>query len=144
MSMTHVGWWIVALLLVVAEMMTGTVYVLMVAIGCAAGGVAALLGASATLQTVAVIVVGVSSLGLWHRHRMQRGPRPGDAQTNPDVILDIGAVVDVAHWHEGHARVNYRGSQWDAEPEFPHAPVTGRLVVKAVRGATLVLGAEST
>jgi membrane protein implicated in regulation of membrane protease activity len=142
MDLTHYTWWIAAVVLTIAEVMTGTFYVLMVAIGFAAGGVAALFGASLAIQTAVAVVVGLLTTTIWHRHRIKQAPgrRHVDSQTNPDVVQDIGAVIDVDRWKDGRARVNYRGSQWDALPEFPAAPAVGRLVVKAVRGSTLILG----
>ncbi len=134
-------WWIAAGLLVVAEVMTGTFYLLMVAIGCAAGGLAAVFGLELTVQTLIAVVVGLVAVVAWHNFRKTR-PRPVESSRNPDLHLDLGATVEVEQWIGGHARVNYRGSQWDAVPEHPQTPETGRLVVKAVRGSTLVLGAQ--
>jgi hypothetical protein len=38
-----------------------------------------------------------------------------DTSTNPDVNLDIGATLTVDAWHDGRARVQYRGADWDVE-----------------------------
>jgi membrane protein implicated in regulation of membrane protease activity len=145
MELTHYAWWIAAVVLTTLEIMTGTFYVLMVAIGAAAGGVAALYDTSLSLQVTVAIIVGFVAVSFWHRHRIRSsgGKQHPDPQRNPDMSLDIGAVIDVDHWSEGRARVSYRGSQWDAQPEFPAAPVVGRLVVKAVRGSILILGAPT-
>ncbi len=140
MILAHYMWWIAAVALAAAEVASGTFYVLMVAIGCAAGGVAALLGLELTDQTLIAIVVGVVSVTVWHQYRRRHHPQPKDSGKNPDIHLDIGASIEVDHWVEGHARVNYRGSQWDAVPESASQPATGKLIVKAVRGSTLVLG----
>jgi membrane protein implicated in regulation of membrane protease activity len=139
----HFVWWIAAAALAVAEVMSGTFYVLMVAIGCLAGGIAALLGLGLGMQLVIAVVVGYASVVAWHRYRKYARPRPGESGKNPDLHLDIGATVEVKRWVEGHARVDYRGSQWDAVPEVPAQPDTGQLIVKAVRGSTLVLGSKS-
>jgi membrane protein implicated in regulation of membrane protease activity len=86
------------------------------------------------------VIVGLLATGLWHRHRIRKeGPRRA-SQRNPDVILDIGMEIEVDHWTDGRARVNYRGSQWDAVPEHPDAPALGKLVIKEVTGSTLILG----
>ncbi len=143
MVFDHFMWWIAAAALAAVEVMTGTFYVLMVAIGCLAGGIASLLGLGLGMQILIAVVVGYASVVAWHRYRKFARPRPGEAARNPDLHLDIGATIEVQHWVEGHARVNYRGSQWDAVPEVPAAPDTGLLIIKAVRGSTLVLGAKS-
>ena len=140
MILNHFMWWIAAAALAVVEVMTGTFYVLMVAIGCVAGGVAALFDLGLGPQILVAVMVGYASVVAWHRYRKYARPHPGESGKNPDLHLDIGATIEVEQWVEGHARVNYRGSQWDAVPEVPSAPHTGLLTVKAVRGSTLVLG----
>ncbi len=142
MILDHYLWWIAAGVLVVAEIMTGTFYILMVAVGCAAGGIAGFLGLDVTIQTLIGVIVGLVALFAWHRFRRRTHPRAVESGKNPDLHLDLGATIEVQHWVEGHARVNYRGSQWDAVPEHPQAPETGKLIVKAVRGSTLVLGSH--
>jgi membrane protein implicated in regulation of membrane protease activity len=140
--LAHYVWWIAAVALAGVEVMTGTFYVLMVAIGCVAGGIAALFGLELTAQTLITIIVGIISVTVWHRYRRRHHPHPKDSAKNPDLHLDIGATIEVDRWVEGHARVNYRGSQWDAVPESATQPATGKLIVRAVRGSTLVLGPQ--
>ena len=52
-------WWILAGLAIVAELLTGTIYLLMISLGLAAGAVAAHLGLGLPLQTVVTAVVVV-------------------------------------------------------------------------------------
>ena len=49
-------WFAAAVVLVIAEMATGTFYLLMIAVGVAAGGVAALAGLGVPAQTVTAII----------------------------------------------------------------------------------------
>ncbi|MGA2552435.1 MAG: NfeD family protein [Burkholderiaceae bacterium] len=136
----YVAWFIMAAILVVAELLTGSFYLLMVAIGFFAGGVAALTGAVLPLQCVVVAIVGWLAIVLLRRTRFGQRTRRLATGSNPDVVLDVGQTVDVWSWQEGTARVRYRGSDWDAVPESPEHPATGTLVIKAIRGSTLVLG----
>lgn len=132
-------WFVVAFGLLVVELMTGTFYMLMVAIGCAIGGFAALAGASLPLQFVAGAAIGIAATMVLRRTRFgERGMR-ADPAGNRDIILDIGEVVQVAAWHDGTAHVRYRGCRWDATLEPGAAPQTGAQVIKAVRGSTLIV-----
>jgi len=132
-------WFVVAFGLLVVELMTGTFYLLMVAIGCAIGGTAALAGASLPVQFVAGAAVGIAATMILRRTRFGERRMRTDASGNRDVILDIGEVVQVAAWHEGTAHVRYRGCRWDATLEPGAVPQTGAQVIKAVRGSTLVV-----
>jgi membrane protein implicated in regulation of membrane protease activity len=123
--------------LVAAELATGTFYLLMVALGCAAGAFAALAGLSAALQLLLAAVVGAGATGLWHLRR-QRHPQAQPAASNRDVNLDIGQRLHVARWDaDGSARVPYRGAQWAVRYAGPGAPQPGDHVIVALDGNEL-------
>lgn len=114
-------WLLIAAVLVVLEMFTGTFYLLMIAIGLCAGGIAAFLGSGLPAQFIMATVVGVIATVSLHRTRLAKQPRTV-ASRNPDVLMDIGQTVRVTHWSgtpEGTrtARVSYRGADWDVELE---------------------------
>ena len=103
-------WFAVAVVLVIAELATGTFYLLMIALGVAAGGVAALLGADEPIQTVAAALVAIIGIVLLRRTRFGK-LRRRDAASNPDVNLDIGQELEVPAWDDSRrARVPYRGA----------------------------------
>jgi len=136
-------WWLASGLAVIAELLTGTFYLLMLAVGLAAGAVAAHLGAGLTVQIVVAAMAGGAGLALLYLQR-QRRPAPPTISANPDVNLDIGQHVDVDHWDaEGSTRVLYRGASWQArlkdfDPSL--APLaTGRYVIRAIEGSDLIL-----
>ena len=82
-------WWIAAGLLVAAELLTGTFYLLMLAIG----GVAVLIS------------------------YLVRRRRPGDPSPRADrsVNLDVGETVEIDDWGaDGTAQIRYRGAPWIA------------------------------
>ena len=108
------SWMVGAGMLVVAELFTGTFYLLMIAIGLACGGIAALLGLSGPLQTLVAAATGLAATGILHRSRFGR-PAKLDATRDQNVNLDIGGRVTVHAWNEGRARVMYRGALWDIE-----------------------------
>src|SRR4051812_40459833 len=114
-------WWVLAGVAVAAELTTGTFYLLMLALGMAAGAVSAHVGLSPALQIVMAALVGGGATALWHWRRMQN-PRSAPAAENRDVNLDIGEHVTVAAWRADRtARVAYRGSTWTARLQ-PDAP----------------------
>ncbi len=132
-------WWLAAGALVAAELATGTFYLLMLALGCAAGALAGHAGAGATTQVVAAAVLGGGATVAWHLRRA-RQPRAAPADSNRDVNLDIGQTVHVAAWDaDGNARVTYRGAAWSARAAGPGAPQSGEHIIVAVRGTELQL-----
>ena len=132
-------WWLAAGGLVAAELATGTFYLLMVALGCAAGALAAHGGAGATWQVAVAALVGVGATASWHLRRA-RAPRSAPAESNRDVNLDIGQTVHVDAWHDdGSARTHYRGASWAVRWSGSDTPTPGELVIVAVRGSELQL-----
>lgn len=134
-------WFALAGILVAAEIFTGTFYLLMIAAGFAAGGLAAMAGVSLGGQfVVAGIIGGVVTLFLrsgrfFRKHRVH-------PQRNPSVLLDIGQTVDIRRWEsprEGvyQSRTSYRGAFWDVELLPAGRPEAGLFVIREIRGVTL-------
>jgi membrane protein implicated in regulation of membrane protease activity len=137
-------WWVMAGVVVAAELTTGTFYLLMIALGLAAGAVAAHLGLSTSSQIVTAAAVGGGATAFWHWRRMKH-PRSAPAAENRDVNLDVGERVTVADWSpDGTARVTYRGTTWTARLQPGAAAAPGLHVVKAVEGNWLILAPLST
>ena len=137
-------WWIAAGAAVAAELGTGTFYLLMIALGLAAGAIAAHVGLVEPGQFLIAAIVGGGATALWHWRRSSRRPAPVPTARDRDINLDIGERVQVAGWaSDGTARVPYRGSTWQARLQ-PGAPaLTGEHVVAAVEGNWLVLAPAS-
>ncbi len=105
-------WWLLAGGMVVVELLTGTFYLLMLAIGLAAGAIAAHLGLGVPMQLAAAALVGGGAVLLL---RLLRGKQvqPADASKNRDVNLDIGESIYVGAWQfDGTATATYRGAKW--------------------------------
>ena len=132
-------WWIACGALVAAELATGTFYLLMLALGAAAGGISAWLGIALPMQLIAAAVVGAGAVLLWHRKRgAQAAGLPANA--NPDVNMDIGQAVQVAQWAgDGTATVKYRGADWRVRFVGEGAPAAGNHRIRAIEGSTLLL-----
>jgi len=127
-------WWIAAAVLIGAELLTGTFYLLAVGLAVALGGFAAWLGAALPMQFAVAGVLGVVLTIAAHRWRLARASPP------PQAPLDVGQSVHVETWNaDGTARVAYRGSTWDAELATPDVPRAPTLYIVATRGSVLVL-----
>lgn len=83
------SWLVIAGILIIAELFTGTFYLLMIAIGLGAGALAALSGASGPLQTLVAAAVGLLATAILHRSRFGR-PARSEATRDRNVNLDIG------------------------------------------------------
>lgn len=136
-------WWIAAGLLVVAELASGTFYLLMLALGAGVGALAAHFALGPIGQMLCAAAVGGAAVVAWHLRR-DRAPRAAPAESNPDVNLDIGQSVQVDHWSEdGIAQVQYRGAGWQAR-FIGNAPAQAGLhVIRAIEGSRLLLDRQS-
>lgn len=138
-------WWILAGLLVGAELLSGTLYLLMLALGAAAGGVAAWAGIGLIAQIVVAACAGGGAALAWYARQRQRhrAARPADSDAPPPGLghLDVGEHVQVSHWHaDGTARVHHRGAEWRARlADRQGAPQTGPHRICAIERNQLVL-----
>jgi membrane protein implicated in regulation of membrane protease activity len=132
-------WWIAAGLMVAVELASGTFYLLMLAVGAAAGAVAAHAGMGATAQMLVAAVVGGAAVIAWHARRSRRTKAELDAN-HPAVNLDVGQSVLVDAWSaDGHTQVQYRGAAWQARFIGDPPAYSGRHVIRAIEGSCLLL-----
>ena len=132
-----VMWWVATGVFVGLELITGTFYLLMVALGLAAAALVSYLGVSLSTEMLCAALVGGGAVTAWH---VLKGRRPQDppAQANHDVNLDIGESVNVMQWHRT-ASVKYRGANWTVEALPGAALATGMHRVKEVVGSHLIV-----
>jgi membrane protein implicated in regulation of membrane protease activity len=132
-------WWLLAGAAVVLELLSGTFYLLMLAIGLSAAALAAHAGASYPVQIALAAVVGGGAVMGWNLYRQKNAVthHPG---TNPDVNLDIGETVQVVSWQpDGSTSVKYRGAQWNAVLAGGGQPTPGAHHIVEIRGSQLIL-----
>jgi len=133
---TYWIWWVMAVALVGAELFTGTFYLLAVGAAFALGGVAAWLGGSTPVQLLiggVFAVAGTIAAHQWRRLNAMPAPQAG---------LDVGQEVQVLAWNDnGTARVNYRGTQWDATVASLSEARAQTMYIVDTRGSTLVIAA---
>jgi membrane protein implicated in regulation of membrane protease activity len=133
-------WVIAGFVLAIAEMVTGTFYLLVIGIGAFVGALVAWLGGNELWQAVlggGVAIAG--AFGVYHWHLRNRPGKPGEGN-----FLDRGQPVVLEGWANETARiarVKYRGASWDARFTRPDAhPAPGTtLYIKGQEGNTLVV-----
>ncbi|HMN81881.1 MAG TPA: NfeD family protein [Burkholderiaceae bacterium] len=140
----HYWWWLAALALGIVEMLTGTFYLLVLAVGCAAAGAAGQAGLGLTAQLIIAAAVTLIGWVVLYRWRPLRRHSPVDTHADPDVLLDVGERVQVAAWvATGRADVVYRGARWDAELAAEHRggrpPAAGIYRIRGIIGNRLQL-----
>lgn len=129
-------WFLAAVGLVALELVTGTLYLLMIALGAGAAGLAAYWGVGPVTQFL--VAGGVSVLGSFWARRRQGAAGAGQDPTS----FDTGQPVEVIETRpDGSLRVAYRGSHWDAElaPDVPADAGPSGYRIQAMRGSRLVL-----
>jgi membrane protein implicated in regulation of membrane protease activity len=131
-------WFGMAGILVIAEIFSGTFYLLMIAAGAVAGGVAALAGLVFALQMAIAAIVGAITVFLLRKSSFAKKRRLSAAR-DPNVNLDIGQTVYVAQWQGNHARAMYRGAMWDIELMPGGAAVAGTFIIDEIRGSHLIV-----
>ena len=131
-------WWIIAGSLVGIELMTGTFYLLMLAIGASASAIAAQAQLSFTTQLITGSVVGglaVIFLRIYALQKIKSHPEQVSAQH-----LDVGETVEVYEWlSNGTAQVKHRGANWTAICAEGISKDIGVYQIQDIQGNTLVL-----
>jgi membrane protein implicated in regulation of membrane protease activity len=132
-----VWWFVLAGAALVAELLTGTFYLLVIAAALAAGGAVSLAGAAFAWQLLATVVVAFGGALALRRIR----PRHGGADAAaPLQNLDVGQTVHVEQWSAARtARASYRGALWDVELAPGEEPQAGEFVIRAIRGNRLIV-----
>ena len=135
-------WWLLAGGAVAIELMTGTFYLLMIALGLAAAALATHMGVGNATQIIIAAVVGGGSVLVWRGLKSNQAA-PLAASVNADVNLDIGGTVQVEAWAaDGTSTVTYRGAKWsvlhrNAEASATHTAGAHRIV--EVIGSKLIV-----
>jgi len=128
-------WALAGLALIIAELLSGTFYLLILAIAAFGAAIASWFGQPFAVQVIVATVV--AGLGVWQVHVYRA--RNTAQQMQP---IDAGQPASFENWIDRDARlarVRYRGASWDAhfaDPEVSAEP--GALVyVLATEGNTL-------
>ncbi len=132
-------WWIACGAAVGVELLTGTFYLLMLALGLAAAAIAAHFDADTVTQLTSAALVGGIGIGALYAKRSKE-PIALGASTNKDVNLDIGETVHVPDWDiERNCTVHYRGADWQASLAEGATVQTGSHRIVEMQGSRLIL-----
>lgn len=132
-------WWLAAGTLVGIELLTGTFYLLMLAIGMAFGALAAHAGAGLVVQLVAAALVGGGAVAMSYQLKKRRLSDPS-ARADRSVNLDVGEIIHINAWNpDGSASVQYRGANWTAIHQPGITPSTGAHRVCELVGSRLLV-----
>lgn len=138
-------WPVVAGVLVVMELFSGTFYLLMIAIGLAAGGAAAWLDYGGVTQMVVAALVGSAAILLLRSQRVGMDHAVATGR-DPNVNLDIGQSLQVTKWADAGngtytSRAMHRGAHWDVVCISHVQPAAGRFVIIEIQGSQLIVEA---
>lgn len=130
----YLFWLIAGFVLVIAELVTGTFYMLVLGIAAFAGGVAAWLHAGFWTESITAAAVAVAGV-LW----VQQYRRISGAKRMTSLDAGHPAVFDSwVNREAGQARVKYRDALWDASVSGDAAGEPGEvLYVTSIDGNTL-------
>ena len=137
-------WLVLAGVLVILEIFSGTFYLLMIAIGMAAGGLLAVVGAGDAIQAVVAAIVALAATYLLRKSKYGKIQKKDDAARDPNVNMDIGQIISVDEWKDEQgqqfvSRVTYRGAMWDVELEHHAEPRPGLFKICEIRGSRLIV-----
>jgi len=127
-------WAVIGLVLVIAELLSGTFYLLMLAVAAFGAAAAAHLGQPFATQSMVAAVLGIAGCYGVHLYRAK-------SSTKRMAPLDAGMPASFESWLDASARlarVRYRGASWDARVEGNEAIEPGTtLFVLSADGNTL-------
>jgi membrane protein implicated in regulation of membrane protease activity len=130
----YLVWLAAGFVLVIAELVSGTFYLLILGIAAFIGSAAAWFGLGRWLQVLIAAAGAIGGMVWVHRQR----------KSNPQASmksLDIGQAVTLDSWisqEQGVARVRYRDALWDAQVEGERAFAAGQILfIHDVAGSTL-------
>jgi membrane protein implicated in regulation of membrane protease activity len=129
-----VVWLIAGFALVIAELVTGTFYLLVLGVASIAGAGLAYSGSAFAWQAIVAAVVAVAGVIWVNRYKRDMAPKRMRG-------LDVGQPAAFESWVDkgaGHARVKYRDALWDARIAGDTSGERGEILyVVSVDGSTL-------
>jgi membrane protein implicated in regulation of membrane protease activity len=127
-------WLIAGFILVIAELASGTFYLLVLGIAAFAGAGVAYAGGALVWQSLAAAGIAVAGVVWVHQYRKH-------TVSSPMQGLDVGQPAAFESWVDkssGHARVKYRDALWDAQVAGGAAGESGEILyITSVNGNTL-------
>lgn len=135
-------WFGLAGLSLILEALSGTFYLLLVALGLFAAGLVALGDFSLWYQLAGFTLVSLFGLFILNQKGILRKKGSRSATSDVNVNLDIGMVVEVIEWHNhGRTEVMHRGVRWQAalSDKVTQPVEPGQYTIVDIQGVTLIL-----
>lgn len=138
MTLYYITWFILALILVIFEMHLMSFYLMALALGAAAGGIAAYfefpLQEQCMIAAIATIVAACGAFYLRRKFKSHLDKSHNDLDHGQRVVVKEDNIRE-----DGTALVSYRGSEWIAYK--PNAVLkAGIYFIERINGTQLVLG----
>jgi membrane protein implicated in regulation of membrane protease activity len=117
-------WLIAGFALVIAELLSGTFYLLMLGLAAFGGAAVAYAGQGFSAQAVVAVLLAVAGCFGVHLWRAKNA-------TKQMASVDAGQPANFEHWVDqggGLARVRYRGASWDAKVDGAGELLAGTLL----------------
>jgi membrane protein implicated in regulation of membrane protease activity len=125
-------WFIVACILIIFELFTGTFYLLVFGIAALGAAGIAYLGLPPIPQLITAAIIATAGV-IWLRSR------PAPSHTDTDN-LDNNQAVEIIHWrNDTNARVRYRGTEWDAQLLAHTSNTAAHYLIHETRANTLII-----
>ena len=128
------AWLVAGVALVIAELVTGTFFLLVLGVAALVGSGVGYAGGALVWQSLAAAVVAVAGVAWVHQYRKR-------TVSSPMRGLDVGQSAGFESWINkgaGHARVRYRDALWDAHITGDVSGEPGEILyITAVDGNTL-------
>jgi membrane protein implicated in regulation of membrane protease activity len=137
----YLVWLIAGIALIVAELLTGTFYLLILGVAALVAASVAFLGGAHLIQVILAGAISIAGV-LWIRARRK-------AMTPPSMqALDVGQPVTLESWvnrDDRLARVKYRDALWDAIVEGEFRGESGEVFyIRTVDGNMLRVAKQRT
>ena len=135
-------WWLcLAIILIIAEVVTTTVYLLFLSITCIIVATLAWFNLSFILQVVCASILSLASIVIVNRYKKYQGKKSLNYKADINNF-DIGQVVYVNEWNGNITKVLYKGAYWQAQykstEKYP-IPVTGEHIIVDMQANLLLI-----
>jgi len=131
-------WWIIiGLALIIAEMLTGTLYLIFIGIGFLLTSILAHYNVVFIYQIFFLSIFSIISIYLVHRRNKKFQSDKIDLNN-----FELGKSVFVQDWHGNNTRVLYKGAYWEAQyvPQINYpSPIAGEYSIIDMQGNLLLI-----
>lgn len=134
-------WFVIAGGCLIAELFSGTFYLLIFGVAFGLAGIVGLFNVAFIVQLLIVLIASIGGLAIVRKSRLKAKNKV--MNDDSDLSLDIGQKITISAWrNEGDAFVattKYRGASWQVRYQRNEPPIPGTYQIVAVDGNVLVV-----